>query len=183
MMINTSDYEQRINICKECPVFNERYKTCGPPVNAINPFKKPHTLDGVVFKPCGCPVDHLASYAVTTCPAKRWPTITKQDWQMPTLEQIRAIRKRGTVVSGEMEHLFKLRREYLGIKDNKSFTSCTPCMNELLNTLEKHLMEDIKKAEQAQALIELTQVDLTPEITTEVTATPIKKRKAKRKKI
>jgi hypothetical protein len=75
-----------------------------------------------------------------------------------------------------MEHLFKLRREYLGIKDNKSFTSCTPCMNELLDTLEKHLVEDLKKAEQAQALIELTNLELTPE--------PIqKKRRAKRKKI
>jgi hypothetical protein len=49
-------------------------------------------------------------------------------------------------------------------------------MNELLDTLEKHLVEDLKKAEQAQALIELTNLELTPE--------PIqKKRRAKRKKI
>jgi len=182
MMINTLDFEVRIKICQACPVFNERYKTCGPPTNAINPFKKPHTLNGVVFKPCGCPVDHLAMYAVEDCPAKRWPTINQQDWQMPTLEQIRAIRKRGKVERGEMQHLFKLRREYLGIKDNKSFTTCTPCMNELLNKLEKQLLEDIQNAQKA-ALIELTQVELTPEPIIEVTATPQKKRKAKRKKI
>jgi hypothetical protein len=171
MMISTSDYEARINICKACPVFNERYKTCGPPINAINPFKQPTTLDGVVFKPCGCPVDHLASYAVTSCPAKKWPTLNQKEWQMPTLEQIRAIRKRGNVQAGEMQQLFKLRREYLGIKDNKSFTTCTPCMNELLDRLERSLVEDLQKA----ALTELTQVEVTPE--------RIKKRKAKRKKI
>jgi uncharacterized protein YnzC (UPF0291/DUF896 family) len=90
---------------------------------------------------------------------------------MPTLEQIRAIRKRGSVQAGEMQQLFKLRREYLGIKDNKSFTTCTPCMNELLDRLERSLVEDLQKA----ALIELTQVEVTPE--------RIKKRKAKRKKI
>ena len=183
MMINSEDFEARLNICKACPVFNERYKTCGPPTNAINPFKKPHTLDGVTFKPCGCPIDHLASYAVTTCPAKKWPVISKQDWQKPTLEQIRAIKKRGRLEPGEMQHLFKLRKEYLGIRDGKSFTSCTPCMNKILNQLEQSLEEDLKKAEQAQALIELTQVELTPEPITEVIDTPIKKRRAKRKKL
>jgi hypothetical protein len=183
MMINNSDFEQRLEICKACPVFNERYKTCGPPTNAINPFKKPHVLDGITFKPCGCPVDHLASYAVTDCPAKKWPTIITQDWQQPTLEQIRAIKKRGRLEPGEMKHLFKLRKEYLGIRDNKSFTTCTPCMNKLLDQLEKQLLDDLAKAEQAQALIELTQVELTPEPITEVTNTPQKKRRAKRKKL
>jgi hypothetical protein len=176
MMINNSDFEERIRICKACPIFNEKYKTCGPPTNAINPFKKPTTLDGITFKPCGCPIDHLASYEVTSCPAKKWPTINQQDWQQPTLEEIRAIRKRGIVQSGEMSHLFKLRKEYLGIKDNKSFTTCTPCMNELLDRLERHLVEDLKKAESAQALIELTNLELTTE-------PKIKKRRAKRKKL
>jgi hypothetical protein len=183
MMINPNDFETRLNICKECPVFNDRYKTCGPPTNAINPFKKPHVLDGITFKPCGCPIDHLASYAVTTCPAKKWPVISKQDWQQPTLEQIRAIRKRGRLEPGEMQQLFKLRKEYLGIRDGKSFTSCTPCMNKILDTLEKQLIEDLAKAEQAQELIELTQAEPTPEPTTEVTNTPQKKRRAKRKKL
>jgi hypothetical protein len=109
--------------------------------------------------------------------------LNDKEWQLPTLEQIRAIRKRGYVEPGEMSELFKLRKEYLGIRDNKSFTSCTPCMNDLLNRLEKHLMEDIAKAEQKDALIELTQVDLTPEPITEVTNTPQKKRRAKRKKL
>jgi hypothetical protein len=44
-------------------------------------------------------------------------------------------------------------------------------MNELLDRLERSLVEDLQKA----ALTELTQVEITPE--------RIKKRKAKRKKI
>jgi hypothetical protein len=183
MMINSNDFEARVKVCKECPVYNKTFGTCGPPTNAINPFKQPHVLDGITFKPCGCPIDHLASYAVTDCPAQRWPVITKQDWLQPTLEEIRTIRKRGRLEPGEMKHLFKLRKEYLGIKDNKSFTSCTPCMNKLLDQLEKQLLDDLAKAESAQALIQLTQVELTPEPITEVTNTPQKKRRAKRKKL
>jgi hypothetical protein len=183
MMINSTDFEARVKVCKECPVYNKQFSTCGPPINAINPFKRPYTIDSITFKPCGCPIDHLASYAVPGCPAKKWPALDDKQWQMPTLEQIRAIRKRGYVEPGEMSELFKLRKEYLGIRDNKSFTSCTPCMNDLLNRLEKHLMEDIAKAESAQALIQLTQVELIPEPITEVTNTPIKKRRAKRKKL
>ena len=183
MMIRPTDFEARVKICSSCPVFNVRYKTCGPPTNAINPFKQPHTLDGVTFKPCGCPVDHLASYAATDCPAKKWPILNEKEWKMPTLEHIREIKKRGRLQDGEMAKLFKLRREYLGIKDGKSRTSCTPCMNDLINRLERSLEEDLKKAEQAQALIELTNVELTPEPITEVTDTPQKKRRAKRKKI
>jgi hypothetical protein len=49
-------------------------------------------------------------------------------------------------------------------------------MNDLLNRLERHLMEDLAKAEQAQALIELTNLELTPE-------PKPKKRRAKRKKL
>jgi len=173
MMINSTDFEARVKVCKECPVYNKQFGTCGPPVNAINPFKKPHTIGEVTFKPCGCPVDHLASYAATDCPAKLWPVIEEKDWKMPTLEHIREIRKRGRLAPGEMAKLFKLRREYLGIRDGKNFTSCTPCMNELLTKLEKQLEGDLATIE----------ADLTPEPTTEVTNTPIKKRRAKRKKL
>jgi len=172
MMINSNDFEARVKVCKECPVYNKQFGTCGPPINAINPFKRPHTIGEVTFKPCGCPVDHLASYAATDCPAKLWPIIEEKDWKMPTLEHIREIRKRGRLAPGEMAKLFKLRREYLGIRDGKSFTSCTPCMNELLNKLEKQLEGDLAAIE----------AEITLEPTTEVTNTPIKKRRAKRKK-
>lgn len=173
MMINSTDFEARVKVCKECPVYNKQFGTCGPPINAINPFKKPHTIGEVTFKPCGCPVDHLASYAATDCPAKLWPVIEEKDWKMPTLEHIREIRKRGRLAPGEMAKLFKLRREYLGIRDGKNFTSCTPCMNELLNKLEKQLEADMATIE----------AEITPEPITEVTNTPIKKRRAKRKKL
>jgi hypothetical protein len=173
MMINSTDFEARVKVCKECPVYNKQFGTCGPPINAINPFKRPHQIGEITFKPCGCPVDHLASYAATDCPAKLWPTLEEKDWKMPTLEHIREIRKRGRLAPGEMAKLFKLRREYLGIKDGKSFTSCTPCMNELLNKLEKQLEGDLATIE----------AEITPEPTTEVTNTPIKKRRAKRKKL
>jgi len=173
MMINSTDFEARVKVCKECPVYNKQFGTCGPPVNAINPFKKPHTIGEVTFKPCGCPVDHLASYAATDCPAKLWPVIEEKDWKMPTLEHIREIRKRGRLAPGEMAKLFKLRREYLGIRDGKNFTSCTPCMNELLNKLEKQLEGDLATIE----------AEITPDPITEVTNTPIKKRRTKRKKL
>ena len=173
MMINSTDFEARVKVCKECPVYNKQFGTCGPPVNAINPFKRPHQIGEITFKPCGCPVDHLASYAATDCPAKLWPILEEKDWKMPTLEHIREIRKRGRLAPGEMAKLFKLRREYLGIRDGKSFTSCTPCMNELLNKLEKQLEGDLASIE----------AEITPESITEVTTTPIKKRRAKRKKL
>ena len=173
MMINSTDFEARVKVCKECPVYNKQFGTCGPPINAINPFKRPHQIGEVTFKPCGCPVDHLASYAATDCPAKLWPLIEEKDWKMPTLEHIREIRKRGRLAPGEMAKLFKLRREYLGIRDGKSFTSCTPCMNELLTKLEKQLEADTAAIE----------AEITPEPITEVTNTPQKKRRAKRKKL
>jgi hypothetical protein len=173
MMINSQDFEARVKVCKECPVYNKQFGTCGPPVNAINPFKRPHQIGEITFKPCGCPVDHLASYAATDCPAKLWPKLEEKDWKMPTLEHIREIKKRGRLAPGEMAKLFKLRREYLGIRDGKSFTSCTPCMNELLNKLEKQLEADMATIE----------AEITPEPTTEVTNTTIKKRRAKRKKL
>jgi hypothetical protein len=55
-------------------------------------------------------------------------------------------------------------------------TSCGPCAKKYVDDVEKQLEEELTKLESAQALIELTNLELTPE-------PQIKKRRAKRKKI
>jgi len=35
----------RMAICRECPVYNSTTRTCGTPLNKLNPFAQPVTLD------------------------------------------------------------------------------------------------------------------------------------------
>jgi hypothetical protein len=153
MLINENDYKARLDICKACPVFNEKFGTCGPPTNAINPFKKPHILDGVTFKPCGCPVAHLASYAVQDCPGKRWPKLNAEQWKPQAMKFLQELKERGEkqyntrMSAKEVSQVFELRKELLGKRDNKTFTNCGSCMKELINTLTIFLANDLKDSE------------------------------------
>lgn len=177
-MITNDDFAQRVSICEQCPVFNSHYRTCGPPTNAFNPFRHPQQIGQIVFKPCGCPIDHLASYAVTDCPAKQWPKVVSDEWKVDLLAEIKEMRAKDKIEGDQVIKMFKIRKEYMGINDNKTYTNCDACIGPIIDRIERRLIEDLKKAEQAQALIELTNLELTTE-----PIQPIKKRRAKRKKL
>jgi hypothetical protein len=168
------NYAARIEICNNCEVFNTRYKTCGPPTNAINPFAKPTQLNGVTFKPCGCPIDHLAMYAVKDCPAKKWPILDDRLVIENMLAFIESLKRKNQVTSQDMKVVGELRKKYT--KLDYPGTSCGPCAKKYVDDVEQQLISELTKLESAQALIELTNLELTPE--------PIqKKRRAKRKKL
>lgn len=139
------EYNKRIETCKRCPVYSDKWGTCGVPTDAINPFKTAVELDGILFKPCGCPVEHKAVYAVSKCPANRWPEISQKSIQEETLEYIAELRKRNRLVPGDMKKIFDLRRDVLGINDGKTGTSCPPCIEKIVNDIEAKLQEDIRR--------------------------------------
>lgn len=160
------NYAARIEICNKCEVFNLRYKTCGPPTNAINPFAKPTELNGHLFKPCGCPIDHLAMYAVKDCPANKWPILDDRLVIENMLAFIKSMKRNNTATSQDMKVIGEVRKKYTAL--DYPGTSCGPCADNYINDVAKHLEQELTKLELAQAL-------LTPK--------PIKKRKAKRKKL
>jgi hypothetical protein len=167
------NYAARIEICNKCEVFNIRYKTCGPPTNAINPYAKPTELNGVTFKPCGCPIDHLAMYAVKNCPAKKWPILDDRLVIENMLVFIKSCRMKNTVSQQDMKVIGEIRKKYTNL--SYPGTSCGPCAAKYVDNVEQHLMEELTKLKQAEPMPEVTKVEITAEIP--------KKRKAKRKKI
>ena len=164
------NYAARIEICNKCEVFNTRYKTCGPPTNAINPFAKPTELNGHLFKPCGCPIDHLAMYAVKDCPAKKWPILDDRLVIENMLAFILSLKRNNIVTSQDMKVIGEIRKKYTNL--DYPGTSCGPCANKYVDEVEKQLEEELNKLEQAQALLTLEQIPI-----------QIKKRRAKRKKL
>jgi len=164
------NYAARIEICNNCEVFNTRYKTCGPPTNAINPFAKPTELNGHLFKPCGCPIDHLAMYAVKDCPAKKWPILDDRLVIENMLAFIESLKRKNSVTSQDMKVVGELRKKYTNL--DYPGTSCGPCAKKYVDDVEQQLAEELNKLEQAQALLTLEQIPI-----------QIKKRRAKRKKL
>jgi hypothetical protein len=164
------NYAARIEICNNCEVFNTRYKTCGPPTNAINPFAKPTELNGHLFKPCGCPIDHLAMYAVKDCPAKKWPILDDRLVIENMLAFILSLKRNNRVTNQDMKVIGEIRKKYTNL--DYPGTSCGPCAKKYVDDVEQQLEEELNKLEQAQALLTLEQIPI-----------QIKKRRAKRKKI
>lgn len=164
------NYAARIEICNNCEVFNTRYKTCGPPTNAINPFAKPTELNGHLFKPCGCPIDHLAMYAVKDCPAKKWPILDDRLVIENMLAFILSLKRNNRVTNQDMKVIGEIRKKYTNL--DYPGTSCGPCAKKYVDDVEQQLEEELNKLEQAQALLTLEQIPI-----------QIKKRRAKRKKL
>jgi hypothetical protein len=139
------EYNKRIETCKSCPIYSDKWGTCGVPTDAINPFKTAVELDGILFKPCGCPVEHKAVYAVSKCPANKWPEISQKSLQEETLDYIAELKKRNRLVPGDMAKIYQLRKDVLGINDGKTGTSCPPCLEKIVNDIETKLLQDIKQ--------------------------------------
>jgi hypothetical protein len=86
---------------------------------------------------------------------------------------IESLKRKNSVTSQDMKVVGELRKKYT--KLDYPGTSCGPCAKKYVDDVEKQLAEELTKLEQRESLIELTNLELTPERP--------KKRKAKRKKL
>jgi hypothetical protein len=114
-------------------------------------------------------------YAVKDCPAKQWPILDDRLVIENMLAFIKTLKLNNRVTSQDMKVIGEIRKKYTNL--DYPGTSCGPCAKKYVDDVGKQLEEELTKLEQAQALIELTNLELTPE------PIQIKKRKAKRKKI
>lgn len=151
----------RMAICRECPVYNSTTRTCGTPLNKLNPFAQPVMLDGVTFKPCGCFLDLKTKMTFQDCPAGKWPVVVDAEKKAQAKELVESVKATNMLTDPQRRLLAEFDELMKGSKGKVS--SCVPCVKKMVDDLNNQL-----KTEEVL-------------LNEEVTTTPKKRGRRKRK--
>ncbi len=127
----------RMAICKECPVYNSTTRTCGTPLNKLNPFATPVTLDGVTFKPCGCFLDLKTKMTFQDCPAGKWPVVVDSEKKAQAKELVESVKATNVLTDPQRRLLAEFDEMMKGSKGKVS--SCVPCVKKMVDDLHNQL--------------------------------------------
>lgn len=152
-MTNKEMFNYRMEICSACPIFNKTTRTCGTPINKLNPFAEWQEMNGVRFKPCGCFMDVKARMALQECPAKLWGAVVDNDKIEEAKELIKTIKASG-IVTGEQRKALGILKGIIQGGKAVSLRHCVGCVNQLVDQLGHQLkreeIEIINDVEQPQ---------------------------------
>jgi len=140
---------KRMAICVECPAYNATTRTCGTPLNKLNPLGETMTLDGVKFKPCGCFLDVKTKMTLSDCPAGKWEKVVDGSLIQDAQTLLFNARKNGALNNDERITLARLKSLMTG--RNEKVTSCVTCVNQTIAELNKQLKrEEVLQVEEEQ---------------------------------
>ena len=142
---------KRMATCIECPAYNATTRTCGTPLNKLNPLAETMTIDGVTFKPCGCFLDVKTKMTLSDCPANRWDKVVDGSLIQDAQTLLFNARKNGALNNDERTTLARLKSLMTG--RNEKVTSCVTCVNQTIAELNKQLKrEEVLQIEEEQPI-------------------------------
>lgn len=152
-MTNKEMFTYRMEICSACPIFNKTTRTCGTPLNKLNPFAEWNEMNGVRFKPCGCFMDVKARMALQECPAGLWGAVVDSNVIEEAKELVKTIKESGVVTAEQRKVLGQLKGIIQGGKA-VALRHCVGCVTKLVDELGHQLkreeIEPINEVEQPQ---------------------------------
>ena len=131
---------KRLATCIECPAYNATVRTCGTPLNKLNPLGETMTVDGVTFKPCGCFLDIKTKMTLSDCPAGRWEKVVDASVLQDAKTLLQTAKERGALEFKERQLLANLKSLMTG--RNEKVTSCVSCVNQTIAELNKQLKRE-----------------------------------------
>ena len=142
---------KRMATCIECPAFNSTARTCGTPLNKLNPLGEMMTIDGVTFKPCGCFLDIKTKMTLCDCPAGKWDKVVDASVIQDAKTLLQTAKERGAIEFKDRQLLANLKSLMTG--KNEKVTSCVSCVNQTIAELNKQLKrEEVLQVDEVQPI-------------------------------
>lgn len=140
---------KRMATCIECPAYNATTRTCGTPLNKLNPLGETMTIDGITFKPCGCFLDVKTKMTLSDCPAGKWEKVVDGSLMQDAQTLLFNAKKNGALNNDERTLLARLKSLMTG--RNEKVTSCVTCVNQTIAELNKQLKrEEVLQIDEVQ---------------------------------
>jgi hypothetical protein len=131
---------KRMATCVECPAYQATTRTCGTPLNKLNPLGETMTIDGVTFKPCGCFLDVKTKMTLSDCPAGKWEKVVDGSLMQDAQTLLFNAKKNGALNNDERTLLARLKSLMTG--KSEKVTSCVSCVNQTIAELNKQLKRE-----------------------------------------
>jgi hypothetical protein len=142
---------KRMATCIECPAYHATTRTCGTPLNKMNPLGETMTIDGVTFKPCGCFLDVKTKMTLSDCPAGKWEKVVDGSLMQDAQTLLFNAKKNGALNNDERTLLARLKSLMTG--RNEKVTSCVSCVNQTIAELNKQLKrEEVLQVDEVQPI-------------------------------
>lgn len=143
---------KRMEVCTSCPAFNSTVRTCGTPLNKLNPLGETMTIDGVTFKPCGCFLDVKSKMTLSDCPAGRWEKVIEPSLIQDAKTLLFNAKTKGAIDNNERQLLAQLKSYMTGRPEK--VTGCVSCVNQTIAELNRQLKrEEVLQIEEVQPTI------------------------------
>jgi len=140
---------KRMATCIECPAYNATTRTCGTPLNKLNPLGETMTIEGVTFKPCGCFLEIKTKMTLSDCPAGKWEKVVDGSLMQDAQTLLFNAKKNGALNNDERTLLARLKSLMTG--RNEKVTSCVSCVNQTIAELNKQLKrEEVLQVDEVQ---------------------------------
>ena len=142
---------KRMATCIECPAYQATTRTCGTPLNKMNPLGQTMTIEGVTFKPCGCFLDVKTKMTLSDCPAGKWEKVVDGSLMQDAQTLLFNAKKNGALNNDERTLLARLKSLMTG--RNEKVTSCVTCVNQTIAELNKQLKrEEVLQIDEVQPI-------------------------------
>ena len=131
---------KRMEVCTQCTAFNSTARTCGTPLNKLNPLGNTMTIDGITFKPCGCFLDVKTKMTLSDCPAGKWEKVVESSVIQDAKTLLQTAKERGAIEFKDRQLLANLKSLMTGKQEK--VTGCVSCVNQTIAELNKQLKRE-----------------------------------------
>ena len=131
---------ERLEICKKCKFYNEKFGTCGTPIigNTVEPEENNVTWYKEKIKLCGCFMNHKVKYRFTSCPAGKWHALNWSQSQIEKLDKfIGKISASNKIEDADRQQLYDWYGQITGRREQVS--ACPSCIRDLINEFRRQL--------------------------------------------
>jgi len=131
-LVDASEKEQRMAICRACPHLN-RQGFCGTPIVGMDVEH-----EGKQYRTCGCFMEFKTALQGTACPLGKWGTLNVEQERYNRLGQLLAeIGGSERITRDQATELRTLHRFLISNKPDPG--ECPSCLIEMLEEARQHL--------------------------------------------
>ena len=131
---------ERLEICKKCKWYNQKWGTCGTPLigGTVDPEENFVTYYKERIKLCGCFMSHKVKYRFTSCPAHKWSALNWSEADILKLSEfINRIDGAPRMTQEDNEILYRFFSQMTGRREQPS--QCASCIRDLINEFKRQL--------------------------------------------
>jgi hypothetical protein len=131
---------ERLEICKKCKWFNEKWKTCGTPLvgGNVQPEENEVTYYKEKIKLCGCFMEQKVKFRFTSCPARKWNALDWSEIEIKKLDEfIQRIHGKAKIDHEDVALLYYWMGKIT--KKHEKPSGCASCIRDLISEFRRQL--------------------------------------------